>query len=132
MLGMPLSSRPLRWLNLFYRFGHDAISNCTDCQTFLQFALYALPIALLDYLRNIFLFGLVTMQGTGRERLRLLGTGVLVVAAAFEAWWICTVEIQVPRDGLGVIMVRIFSFINPILTIISGMTDYISLVKSFS
>jgi hypothetical protein len=45
------------------------------------------------------------MRGTGRERLRLLGTGVLVTAAAFEVWWISTVNIQVPRDGLGVVMV---------------------------
>lgn len=71
----------------------------------MQFGLYAAAIALLDYIRNILLYGLVTTQGTGRERLRLLGTGVLVMGAAFEAWWIATVDIQVPRDGLGVVMV---------------------------
>lgn len=76
-----------------------------DCRTFLQFGLYALPTGALDYIRNVLLYGLVTLRGTGRERLRLLGTGVLVSAAAFEAWWLATVDIQVPRDGLGVVMV---------------------------
>jgi ABC-type enterobactin transport system permease subunit len=71
----------------------------------MQFGLYAAAIASLDYIRIILLYGLVTMRGTGRERLRLLGTGVLVVCAAFEAWWIATVDMQVPRDGQGVIMV---------------------------
>lgn len=89
---------------MYARFGHDTILKCLDCQNFLQFGLYALSTALVDYIRNICLYGLVTMRGTGRERLRLLGTGVLVTAAAFEAWWISTVDIQVPRDGLGVVM----------------------------
>lgn len=89
----------------YSRFGHNAITGCIDCESFLQFGLYAVAAALLDYIRNILLYGLVTMRGTGRERLRLLGTGALVLAAAFEAWWIATVDIQVPRDGLGVVMV---------------------------
>lgn len=51
------------------------------------------------------------MRGTGRERLRLLGTGLLVTSAAFEAYWIATVDIQVPRDGLGVVMVSRFGLV---------------------
>lgn len=89
---------------MYSRFGHNVIIGCSDCQNFLHFGLYALPLALLDYLRNIFIYGIVTLRGTGRERLRLLGTGALVTAAAFEAWWIATVDIKVPRDGLGVTM----------------------------
>ncbi|KAG8830126.1 hypothetical protein FRC17_005378 [Serendipita sp. 399] len=89
---------------MYSRFGHTVILNCEDCQTYLQFGLFALSTGLLDYIRNIVLYGFVTVRGEGRERLRLLGTGVLVTAAAFEAWWIATVEIQVPRDALTVIM----------------------------
>ena len=61
---------------------------------------------LLDYALNMSLYGLITMRGTGRERLRTLGTGILVSAAVFEAYYLCTADVKVPRDGFRVNMVR--------------------------
>lgn len=60
---------------------------------------------LLDYAWHMCLYGLITMRGTGRERLRTLGTGILVSAAMLEAYYLCTADIKVPRDGFRVNMV---------------------------
>jgi hypothetical protein len=89
-----------------HRFGHDAIQGCDYCQGFWDFALFALPAMLLDYLWHISVHGLITMRGTGRERLRVLGTGIFISAAVLEAYYLCTAEVKVPRDGFRVNMVR--------------------------
>lgn len=89
-----------------HRFGHDTIQGCEYCQGFWDFALFALPAMLLDYGWHMSIYGLITMRGTGRERLRTLGTGILVSAAVLEAYYLCTADVKVPRDGFRVNMVR--------------------------
>ena len=66
---------------------------------------------LLDYAWHMSLHGLITMRGTGRERLRTLGTGIIVSAAVVEAYYLCTADIKVPRDGFRVNMVRHYIYI---------------------
>ena len=88
-----------------HRYGHDTIQDCDYCQGFWDFALFALPAMLLDYMWHMSLYGLITMRGTGRERLRALGTGILVSAAVLEAYYLCTADIKVPKDGFRVNMV---------------------------
>ena len=65
-----------------------------------------LPAVLLDYMWHMSLYGLITMRGTGRERLRALGTGIFISAAVLEAYYLCTADIKVPKDGFRINMVR--------------------------
>jgi hypothetical protein len=61
---------------------------------------------LLDYGWHMSVYGLITMRGSGRERLRTLGTGIFVSAAVLEVYYLCTADVKVPRDGFRVNMVR--------------------------
>jgi len=64
-----------------------------------------MPAMLLDYMWHMSLYGLITMRGSGRERLRTFGIGVLISAAVVEAYYLCTADIKVPKDGFRVNMV---------------------------
>lgn len=43
--------------SLYPRFGHDVVATCAYCQTFGDFGFYALPPALLAYIREIAFIG---------------------------------------------------------------------------
>lgn len=63
--------------------------------------------------------------------------GTIVCAAVTEGYWVNTVQIKIPRDGLGVVMVRSFISIPLFLNVhvmffISGMIPYGHTVTSYS
>ncbi|KAL0958017.1 hypothetical protein HGRIS_000192 [Hohenbuehelia grisea] len=91
---------------LYVRFGQRVLQTCEYCQTYDEYALYALPGPLLAYIQEAALIGLVTIRGTHRERWRTLGVGAVVAAAVLEGWYISTVPIRIPRKGekTGVVM----------------------------
>jgi hypothetical protein len=90
---------------LSIRYGHNVLHDCTYCSTTSDFALFALPYPLLQYLRTAALVGLLTLKIAHKQRWRIPAIGVLAAAAAGEAWWISTVTITVNKDYNGV-MVR--------------------------
>lgn len=82
------------------------LQECEHCRTFDDYALFALPRALAEYVREIALAGLLTIRGTGRERWRTYVVGALLCIAAAEAYWTATATIDIPPNGLDVFMVR--------------------------
>lgn len=102
-------------LNLCHRFGHTAIQDCEYCHSSDDFALFALPAALLSYIREAAVVGIVTIKGTRRERLRTMGLGLLVGAAVVEGYWVSTAHITVPEHEGPVTMVGSFAKIVTIL-----------------
>jgi len=90
--------------SLYVRFGHDTVELCDYCHSFADFALFALPATTLTYLRTIVIVGLMTMKGSGKRRWRSWGVGILVVAAAIEAWILVTVDIQFYPENRRVVM----------------------------
>jgi hypothetical protein len=61
-----------------------------------DYALHALPPALLSYTLAAALLGAVTVRGTARESRRSIGLMLLVVAALMEAYWAYSVPIRIP------------------------------------
>jgi hypothetical protein len=96
------------------RFGHEVTTSCNYCQTYSDFALFALPTVLLQYIRTTFVVGLLTIRGSYKERWRTICVAALVLAALCEAWWINTAKIGLKQKndvagrtlrGPGVVMV---------------------------
>ncbi|KAK2465605.1 hypothetical protein APHAL10511_002497 [Amanita phalloides] len=75
---------------LYVRFGHNVLLTCEHCQTYTDYALYAIPRPALAYLREIAFVGLITLDR------RPLGVGILAAAFVSEAYWLATVPISVP------------------------------------
>ncbi|TDL22068.1 hypothetical protein BD410DRAFT_866167 [Rickenella mellea] len=88
---------------LYVRFGHTVLQDCIYCHTPNDFALYALPRPLLEYVRELAVVGLVTIRGSGRERWRPWGLGAVLGAAGVEAYWVVSAEIGFGggREGRG-------------------------------
>jgi F0F1-type ATP synthase membrane subunit c/vacuolar-type H+-ATPase subunit K len=63
-----------------------------------DYALHALPPALLSYTLAVAMLGVVTVRGTARESRRTISLMLLVVAALVEAYWAYTVPISIPRQ----------------------------------
>ena len=61
-----------------------------------DYALHALPPALLSYTLAAAMLGAVTVRGTARESRRSVGLMLLVFAALVEAYWAYTVPIRIP------------------------------------
>ncbi|OBZ77475.1 hypothetical protein A0H81_02705 [Grifola frondosa] len=97
-----LSSFDMRML--YVRFGQTALQDCEHCVTFDEYALFALPRALLGYVREAAVLGLITIKGSGRERWRTYAIGALVCTAVMEGYWITTVPIRIPQEGQDVLM----------------------------
>ncbi|KAH9000949.1 hypothetical protein EDB86DRAFT_2904183 [Lactarius hatsudake] len=81
---------------MLVRFGQRAIQTCTHCTTQADYALHALPPALLSYTLAAAVLGATTARGTGCESRRGVGLIVLVVGALAEAYWAYTVPISIP------------------------------------
>ncbi|KAH9166508.1 hypothetical protein EDB89DRAFT_2075790 [Lactarius sanguifluus] len=77
-------------------FGQRAIQTCTHCTTQADYALHALPPALLSYTLAAAVLGATTARGTGCESRRGVALIVLVVGALAEAYWAYTVPISIP------------------------------------
>ncbi|KZT00665.1 uncharacterized protein LAESUDRAFT_732080 [Laetiporus sulphureus 93-53] len=89
---------------LYVRFGQEVVQNCEHCKTFDEYALFAVSNALLDYIREAVVLGLLTANGSGRERWRTHAVGALVCAAVLEGYFIAAAPVQIPRNGAGVFM----------------------------
>ena len=87
------------------RFGQTVLQDCEYCSTFDEYALYALPWALMGYIREAATIGALTIQGSGRERWRTYGVATVVVTAVIEGYCVATATIKIPRDGSKVYMV---------------------------
>ncbi|KAH9038504.1 hypothetical protein EDB85DRAFT_1932667 [Lactarius pseudohatsudake] len=81
---------------MLVRFGQRAIQTCTHCTTQADYALHALPPALLSYTLAAAVLGATTARGTGCESRRGVALIVLVVGALAEAYWAYTVPISIP------------------------------------
>ncbi|GBE89129.1 hypothetical protein SCP_1501340 [Sparassis crispa] len=89
---------------LYVRFGQAVVQDCEHCKTFDEYALFALPRALLEYIRETVILGLLTITGSDRERWRTYTVGALLGAAIIEGYWILTAPIHIPKNGQGVFM----------------------------
>ncbi|KIM71348.1 hypothetical protein PILCRDRAFT_54875, partial [Piloderma croceum F 1598] len=90
--------------NIYVRFGQSVLQDCEYCHTYDEYALYALPRPLLEYIRETVVVGILTISGSHQERWRTLAIGAIVCAAVAEGYWVSTVQIQIPKDGMGVVM----------------------------
>ena len=88
------------------RFGQSVLQDCEYCHTYDEYALYALPRPLLEYVRETAVVGLLTINGSFKERWRTAAIGVIVCAAVAEGYWVSSVEVKIPKGGMGVVMVR--------------------------
>ncbi|KAG5652502.1 hypothetical protein H0H81_004815 [Sphagnurus paluster] len=78
---------------LYPRFGHNVLATCTYCQSFEDFAMYALPRPLISYIREIAFVGLIT---TSRRKAATTALFFIFVA---EFYWLLTVDIKIPLRG---------------------------------
>jgi hypothetical protein len=97
------------------------MQNCAHCTTQADYALHALPPALLSYTLAAVVLGTTTARGTARESRRAVGLIVLVVGALAEAYWAYTVPITIARRSANdVIMVRTYAFILILIFFLNG------------
>ena len=101
-----------------YSFGHDVLTSCSYCRSFNDYALYALPSALLEYVREIgfigvclhslyllfldsnrFVFQALTLPTSPREHLRPLGLGTLIAFLMVEVYNTLTIQFAIPPPG---------------------------------
>jgi hypothetical protein len=102
----------------YYRFGQSVLQDCEYCHTYDEYALYALPRPLLEYIRETAVVGFLTIGGSRKERWRTLAIGAIVCAAVTEGYWVSTVQVKIPANGLGVVMVR------ELLAVYSGGVEF--------
>ncbi|KAF7291934.1 hypothetical protein MIND_01218900 [Mycena indigotica] len=85
-------------IKTFYvRFGHTVVSTCDYCHSFNDFAVFALPSALLSYIWTAAIVGLVTINDSGHERYRTLAVAAIAGSFFAEAYYIATTPIEVPK-----------------------------------
>ncbi|OJT08297.1 hypothetical protein TRAPUB_836 [Trametes pubescens] len=97
-----LSSFDMR--TLYVRFGQTVIQDCEYCTTFDEYLIFAAPRLALGYIKEAALAGLITIQGSGRERWRTYAVALLVAGFIVEGYWVATTPIGIPRDGRNVTM----------------------------
>ncbi|KAI0276718.1 hypothetical protein BGY98DRAFT_1187670 [Russula aff. rugulosa BPL654] len=81
---------------ILVRYGQRVIQTCSHCVTEADYALHALPPALLSYTLAAAMLGSVTVRGSARESRRNIGLMLLVFAALVESYWAYTVPIRIP------------------------------------
>ncbi|KAH8827637.1 hypothetical protein DL96DRAFT_1599740 [Flagelloscypha sp. PMI_526] len=84
---------------LYVRFGHDVVTMCEYCRGADEFAFFAFPGLLLQYIREIALVGVLTIRGTNREWWRRIALWPVVIVGLVEVWYIATSAIWVPRPN---------------------------------
>lgn len=89
-----------------HRFGQVVLQDCEYCHTYYEYALYSLPRPLLGYIRETAIVGFLTILGSRKERWRTYAIGAIACAAVGEEYWVSTVQIKIPSDGMNVVMVR--------------------------
>jgi len=99
---------PVAMINMLtpFRFGQSVLQDCEYCHTYDEYALYALPRPLLEYVRETAVVGFLTINGSHKERWRTAAIGAIVCAAVAEGYWVSTAQVKISRSGLGVVMVR--------------------------
>ncbi|KAF9486276.1 hypothetical protein BDN70DRAFT_870372 [Pholiota conissans] len=96
-LGQLLKRLGLSDLRSFYvRFGHDTLTTCEYCHSFGDYALYAFPGPLLEYIRELAFVGVLTLPKSPTAHFRPLGLGALLVALMSEVYWTLTVQVTFP------------------------------------
>ncbi|KAF9057172.1 hypothetical protein BJ165DRAFT_13310 [Panaeolus papilionaceus] len=85
--------------SLYIRFGHDVLSSCAYCHSFEDFALYALPGPLVQYIREIAFVGMLTLPKSDAEHFRPLGLGALLAALLTEFYWTLTVPAPIATNA---------------------------------
>lgn len=54
----------------YVRFGHEAVTRCDYCHSFGDFGLFAVPRIALEYVRTLWVLGLMTLPGSGKRSWR--------------------------------------------------------------
>ncbi|KAJ2956827.1 hypothetical protein NUW54_g14640 [Trametes sanguinea] len=72
--------------------------------TAVQYLIFAIPRIALGYVKTAAVVGLVTIKGSGHERMRTWSVSLIVAAFIMEGYWIATTPIGIPRDGQNVFM----------------------------
>ncbi|PPQ83074.1 hypothetical protein CVT24_012469, partial [Panaeolus cyanescens] len=86
-------------------FGHDVVASCSYCHSFEDFALYAFPGPLVQYIREIAFVGLLTLPKSASEHFRPLGLGALLAALLTEFYWTLTVPAPIAtHEGMSTVM----------------------------
>lgn len=100
------------------------LQDCQHCKTLDQYALYALPGPLTQYIREATLLGLLTTAPSHRSRWRTHVLVVLVAACLMECYFAVSAPVLIPRDGLNVFMVRalLYRTANVLFTIYFSYT----------
>ncbi|KAI5121131.1 hypothetical protein M0805_002803 [Coniferiporia weirii] len=90
----------------YVRFGHAVAHGCEHCDSFDDFALYALPRPLFEYVVQAAVVGIVTIRGTGREGWRYRGLGAVVAAALLETYFIMTADMRISAENKFAFMIH--------------------------
>ncbi|KDR68364.1 hypothetical protein GALMADRAFT_257008 [Galerina marginata CBS 339.88] len=85
--------------SFYVRFGHNVLTTCSYCNSFDDFALYAFPAPLLEYIREIAFVGLLALPKSPAAHFRPLGLGALLAALMAEAYWVLTLQVVIPPRG---------------------------------
>ncbi|TCD62691.1 hypothetical protein EIP91_006550 [Steccherinum ochraceum] len=102
-----ISRMPSFDFRTFYvRFGQSVLQDCEYCTSYDEFALYALPGPLLEYIRETAVIGLITIRGSHRERWRTYAVVAVVCAAIMEGYTTAVQHVRIPKDGLNVFMLH--------------------------
>ncbi|KAF7974537.1 hypothetical protein HWV62_12010 [Athelia sp. TMB] len=83
---------------IYVRLGHEALA-CVHCVTPSSYALFALPVPLLAYMREAAIVGFLASG-----LVRAWALALLVVAAAAEAWYALNGRVEVGRNGQATFM----------------------------
>ncbi|KAF9527441.1 hypothetical protein CPB83DRAFT_396307 [Crepidotus variabilis] len=83
----------------YVRLGHNVLTSCIHCQSSNDFAIYALPIGLLQYIYEIAFIGLLTTPPLQTAYLRPLSLGALLTALLTELYWTLTAQVRIPAFG---------------------------------
>ena len=89
------------------RFGQSVIQDCDYCRRLEQYAMFAAPRPLLQYIREAIVLGLLTTTDSHHANWRSFAIGTLGAAASLEATQLMSVHIVIPKNGK-VFFVRIF------------------------